>query len=332
MNHRQSATVAEVRSLRVNHEQFRRDVAHGLSGTPKRLPCKYFYDERGSQLFDEICELDEYYLTRCESEIMERYAAEMGSQIGTGVMLIEYGSGSSTKTRILLDHLEDPVAYVPVDISSDHLAKTARQLAADYPQLEVLPVCADFSKPFALPESRRRPSHAAVYFPGSTIGNFESAESLQLLRQISDLCGTGGGLLIGIDLKKDVDVIEAAYNDPRGVTEAFNLNVLHRVNGEPDSDIPLENFEHLAAYNPQRGRVEIYLVSQVEQTLTIVGQPIHFRAGEKILTEYSHKYSIAEFAQLASAADLTLRKSWTDPKGFFAVLHFARLTDGDGAP
>src|SRR5580698_4019358 len=197
---------------------FLRDVIAGLRTRPKRLSCKYFYDQRGSKLFDRICQLDEYYLTRSELAIMDRFAPEMGAQIGPGAMLVEYGSGSSVKTRYLLDGLPDPVAYVPVDISGDHLQQTARELARDYPRIEILPVCADFTQDFALPRSLRSASHAAVYFPGSTIGNFMPDEAVALLRRITRMCGTGGGLLIGIDLKKSIPTIEAAYNDRLGVT------------------------------------------------------------------------------------------------------------------
>lgn len=328
MTHVPSFRFSEELSDAHQRQEFRRDVMAGLSSSPKYLPCKYFYDERGSQLFEAICELDEYYLTRCESEIMTQFAREVGTQIGPGVMLVEYGSGSSTKTRILLDHLEDPVAYVPVDISTNHLVKTASLLAAEYPNLEILPVYADFTKPFSLPRARRKPTHAAVYFPGSTIGNFEPQDARTLLRQISQLCGTGGGLVIGIDLKKSIPIIEAAYNDAHGVTDEFNLNLLHRINCEAQTEIPVDQFGHFAKYNPTRGRVEIFLVSRETQTLTILGQPIHFAAGERILTEYSHKYSIEEFADLAAEAELTLRKSWTDARGYFAVLHFVRLSSG----
>ena len=191
-------------------QAFLRDALAGLRESPKRLACKYFYDKRGSELFDQICQLDEYYLTRCELGIMERHAAEMGQQIGRGVMLVEYGSGSSVKTRYLLDGLPDPVAYVPVDISDQHLHETARELERDYPRIEILPVCADFTTDFALPLSDRASTHAAVYFPGSTIGNFLPSRATELLARITKLCGTGGGLLIGIDLRKDPRTIEAA--------------------------------------------------------------------------------------------------------------------------
>ena len=302
---------------------FRADVLRGLALPEKQLPCKYFYDERGSQLFDQICQLDEYYLTRTELSIMRRHASAMGQQIGAGVMLVEYGSGSSVKTRILLDHLIDPIAYAPVDISRQHLTKTARRLQRDYPHIEILPVCADFTVDFRLPFSVRQPTHAAVYFPGSTIGNFVPAKARELLGRIAPLCGTGGGLLIGIDLKKDPSIIEAAYNDAKGITAEFNLNILHRVNRELDADFDIENFAHRAVYDEARGRMEISLVSLVKQLVHVGSNRFRFNEGEAILTEYSHKYTIDDFAAVASEAGLTLRRSWSDPQSHFAVLHFA---------
>jgi len=299
------------------------DVVEGLSQSPKCLPCKYFYDERGSQLFDRICELDEYYLTRTELAIMRQFASEMAEQIGPGVMLVEYGSGSSIKTRLLLDHLPDPVAYVPVDISQDHLEQTAAVLADDYPNIEVLPVCADFTKEFDLPLSVREPSHAAVYFPGSTIGNFTPDEALELLSHIAPLCGTGGGLLIGVDLQKDLETIEAAYDDAEGVTADFNLNLLRRINEELGGDFRLDQFRHRAVYNRRLGRVELGLVSQGRQHAEVAGESFLFEDGEEIRTEYSHKYTVDGFAELAAEAGLTLRRHWTDEDLRFAVLHFA---------
>jgi dimethylhistidine N-methyltransferase len=304
---------------------FLHDVLAGLQTIPKSLPCKYFYDSRGSELFDQICRLDEYYLTRCELALMDQFAPEMGAQIGPGTMLVEYGSGSSVKTRYLLDGLPDPVAYVPVDISGEHLHATARELAHDYPRIEVLPVCADFTQDFALPRSQRAATHSAVYFPGSTIGNFLPARAAELLCRISRMCGTGGGLLIGIDLKKDVSTIEAAYNDRLGVTAEFNLNVLRRINHELGADFDLDQFFHRAHYNDERGRVEMHLVSRRAQQVTLGSDTIEFEAGETICTEYSHKYTVDEFAALAAGAGLTLRREWIDKLGRFAVLHFAVL-------
>ena len=300
---------------------FQRDVRAGLRAAEKSLPCKYFYDKRGSELFDRICLLEEYYLTRAELAIMERGAAEMGEQIGPGVRLVEYGSGSSVKTRYLLDALHGAVAYVPVDISGEHLAQTAAELAADYPRIEILPVCADFTGEFALPQPTRGASHTAVYFPGSTIGNFLPDRATELLRNISRICGQGGGLLIGIDLKKDVAKIEAAYDDPQGVTAAFNLNLLLRINRELEGDFDLTQFCHRAAYNPELGRVEIELVSLRAQTVTVAGEVHEFGRGEAIRTEYSHKYTIEDFADLAAPAGLALHRQWTDEARNFAVLH-----------
>jgi dimethylhistidine N-methyltransferase len=304
---------------------FLRDVLAGLRSTPKKLSCKYFYDRRGSELFDQICLLDEYYLTRAELALMDQYAPEMGAQIGAGVMLVEYGSGSSVKTRYLLDGLPDPVAYVPVDISGDHLQHTARELAQDYPQIEILPVCADFTRDFDLPRSRRTASHAAVYFPGSTIGNFMPDEAVGLLRRITRMCRTGGGLLIGIDLKKDVATIEAAYNDRLGVTAEFNLNLLRRINRELGADFEVDQFFHQARFNAELGRIEMQLISRRAQTVALGGETIAFEAGETICTEYSHKYTVEEFAAVAAGAGLTLRREWTTKRREFAVLHLAVL-------
>lgn len=308
-------------------ETFLGEVLEGLKARPRHLPCKYFYDERGSRLFDEICELDEYYLTRTELAIMRQHAAEMAQQIGPGVMLVEYGSGSSVKTRLLLDHLPDPAAYVPVDISREHLHRTADRLSRAYRRIEVLPVCADFTEPFRLPVSRRPATHAAVYFPGSTIGNFRPSTARNILARISQLCGKGGGLLIGVDLQKDTPTLEAAYNDAQGVTAEFNLNLLRRINRELDADFDVDQFEHQAVYNDRLGRVEISLVSQCDQTVEIAGDEFQLADGELICTEYSHKYTIDSFANLASEVGLSLRRHWTDDQQRFGVLHL--VVNGD---
>jgi dimethylhistidine N-methyltransferase len=300
---------------------FQQDVLEGLSEIPKRLPCKYFYDKRGSALFDQICGLDEYYLTRTEQSIMDRYAEEMGVQIGEGAMLVEYGSGSSIKTRILLDHLIAPVAYVPVDISHRHLHLVARQLRLDYPQIEILPVTADFTTDFSLPKSSEPSTHAAVYFPGSTIGNFESGQAEKLLRSIAKLCGQGGGLLIGIDLIKAPEILERAYDDSSGVTSEFNLNLLHRLRNELDAEIEIDSFDHVAFFNDQESRIEIYIRSLADQSVRMEDRIFDFREGELIHTEYSHKYTIDGFARLAARAGLELHRSWTDEDDYFAVLH-----------
>ncbi len=320
-----SASATVLLNLQPNVAQFLADVLAGLGASPKSLPCKYFYDERGSQLFDEICGLDEYYLTRTEDEIIKRHVQEMADQIGPGVMLVEYGSGSSTKTRALLDRLDDPVAYVPVDISREHLRRTAARLSHAYPTIEVLPVCADFTKPFRLPTARCEPTHSAVFFPGSTIGNFQPAEARAMLRHLAAMCGTGGGLLIGIDLQKEPATIHAAYNDARGVTAEFNLNVLHRINRELDANFNIRQFRHRADYDSILGRVTMSLVSLRPQCVAVGDQAFEFAPGEAITTEYSHKYTIAGFAGMAADAGLTLRRTWTDERERFAVLHFALL-------
>jgi dimethylhistidine N-methyltransferase len=321
-------SVADQRRASKAARVFLRDAISGLRTSPKSLPCKYFYDQRGSELFDRICQLDEYYLTRSELALMDQFAPEMGAQIGPGAMLVEYGSGSSVKTRYLLDALPDAAAYVPVDISREHLQQTARELARDYPRIEILPVCADFTQHFALPRSRRTATHSAVYFPGSTIGNFLPGQAIAVLRRISRMCGNGGGLLIGIDLKKDVATIEAAYNDLLGVTAEFNLNLLRRMNRELGADFDLSQFFHRARYNANLGRVEICLVSRRAQAVSFGGETIEFDRGETICTEYSHKYTVDEFAAVAAAAGLTLRREWTDKNRRFAVLHFAVLQNG----
>ncbi len=218
--------------------QFRRDVLNGLRAGWKSLPCKYFYDERGSRIFDEICRLPEYYPTRTESAIMQEQGAEMGRALGPGVVLVEYGSGSSLKTRILLSHLENAAAYVPLDISGEHLRRSAQNLAAQFPALPVLPLCADYTRPFHLPEIAGAPK--AVYFPGSTIGNFAPDEAALFLRGIAEVVGPGGAVLIGVDLAKSAAILEPAYNDSQGVTAAFNLNLLERINRELDGDFDLE--------------------------------------------------------------------------------------------
>ena len=305
--------------------EFYDDVVAGLSAFPKQIPSKYLYDQRGSQLFDEICLLEEYYPTRCEDEIITRYCQQMADQIGPGVRLVEYGSGSSTKTRTLLKKLDDPVAYVPVDISGDHLSETTNQLRSSFPAIEILPVCADFTQPFEIPDPDRQPTHTAVFFPGSTIGNFEHSDALAMLQQISALCGRGGGLLIGIDLQKDVEVIEAAYNDSRGVTAKFNANLLRHINRELAANFQIDDFYHRAVYDHQEHRIEISLVSRCDQVANIGDQTFEIAAGEEIRTEYSHKYTIDGFAELAAQAGLTLRRSWTDKQSKFAVLHFALL-------
>ena len=309
----------ELRDQHPRLDEMSEEVLAGLSARQKTLPCKYFYDERGSQLFDAICELPEYYLTRTELGIMETHVDAMAAALGPRVLLIEPGSGSSLKTRLLLEHLPDPVAYVPVDISREHLMKAAERLKQLYPALELLPVCADFNQPFPLPAPRREASRTAVYFPGSTLGNFVPAEAAALLRHMRHLAGDDGALLVGIDLQKDPAVLVRAYDDAAGVTAEFNLNILARLDRELGADFDLRRFHHRAVWDPKQGCIEMHLVSAREQTVTVAGQRFHFRAGEHILSERSHKYTLEGFSALAAQAGLKIERQWTDDRRYFCV-------------
>jgi dimethylhistidine N-methyltransferase len=302
---------------------FRADVLRGLRAAAKHLPCKYFYDEIGSELFERITELEEYYPTRTERVIMERHSAEMAALLGSRCLLIEYGSGSSTKTRLLLDHLREPAGYVPIDVSEEHLGRSARALAADYPAVEVLPLCADFTQPLHLPVPRKTAARRVVYFPGSTIGNFAPDDAVALLRWTVQLCGHGGGLLLGADLRKDRQVLEAAYNDRQGITAAFNLNLLARINRELGADFVLDRFAHRAFYNAAEGRIEMHLVSSCDQSVHIDGARFFFRGGESIHTENSYKYSLQDIRNMAEAGGFRLERTWIDDAKFFSVHYLA---------
>jgi dimethylhistidine N-methyltransferase len=306
-------------------DSFREEVVHGLQQAQKTIPCKYFYDAHGSHLFDQICELDEYYPTRTELSIMQQHAGAMAQLIGRGCLLIEYGSGSSLKTRVLLDHLQAPAAYVPIDISREHLMRSAAGLAAAYPSLKVLPVCADYTADFTLPLCHRPIARKVVYFPGSTIGNFDPVQAQKFLCHIAAIAGAGGGLLIGIDLKKDARILEPAYNDAKGVTAAFNLNLLHRINRELGADFQLHQFRHHAFYNEELGRIEMHLVSLQNQTVQIGETTITFTEDETIHTENSYKYSPEEFAVLAANAGFELQAMWTDEQRLFGVQYLTTI-------
>jgi L-histidine N-alpha-methyltransferase len=299
--------------------RFLADALAGLWQARKTLPCKYFYDAAGSALFDAICETPEYYPTRCELSIMRAYSTDMGERLGRGCLVVEYGSGSGVKTRWLLKHLSRPSAYVPVDISADHLHRSAAELAKRFPDIEVHPVAADFTRPFELPPVATDIKRKVVYFPGSTIGNFTPAEAQQLLAGMAELCGPGGALLIGVDLKKDVAVLDAAYNDAAGVTAAFNRNLLARMNRELGADFDPDAFDHRAIYNHELGRVEMHLVSRREQSVRLGGDVIRFAAGETIHTENSHKYTVGEFGAMAARAGFAPAGLWTDPRQWFSV-------------
>lgn len=297
------------------------EILEGLRAGQKRLSPKYLYDQRGSELFDQICELPEYYPTRTELKLMDTHLGEIAGLVGPHASIIEFGAGSNLKIRKLLDHLIEPAAYVPVEISADYLLEQARDLARDYPNVHVQPVFADFTQPFELPEHPVAPERNLVFFPGSTIGNFTRAEARDLLEVMRIEAGENGALLIGVDLRKDPALLHAAYNDSAGVTAAFNLNVLERFNRELGADFDLEAFEHRAVYDEAEGRVEMRLVSRERQRATVAGEAVEFEAGEHIITEYSHKYSVEEFAALARTAGLRPKHTWTDARDLFS-LHF----------
>lgn len=298
---------------------FQHDVLLGLRASPKSLPCQYFYDAEGSRLFDEICELEEYYLTRAEIEILQVHGTEMASRIGASCQIVEYGSGSGIKTQLLFECLREPVAYVPVDISRTALHLAAPRIATRWPHVEVLPVAADYTRSFALPATTRSALRTVVFFPGSTIGNFHIDEVATLLANMAGIAGHGGAVLVGVDLEKDRETLEAAYNDERGVTAAFNRNLLVRMNRELGADFRLEAFEHRALWEPLHGRMEMHLISREAQHVHIGETAIPFAAGETIHTESSYKYSIERFHRIAIAAGLTPQQVWTDAHERFSV-------------
>jgi dimethylhistidine N-methyltransferase len=298
---------------------FRADALAGLTAQPKTLPCKYFYDRHGARLFDAICELPEYYPTRTELGILRTHAADMARLVGPHALVIEYGSGSSLKTRLLLDQLTAPAGYVPVDIARTHLQMSAEQLRSEYPAVPIVPVWADFTRPFVVPTVTAPVARRVVYFPGSTLGNFAPTEAAELLTQMAEVAGPSGGLLIGLDLRKERSVLEAAYNDAAGVTAAFNLNVLVRLNRELGTDFDLDQFVHRAPYNADAGRIEMHLISRRAQSVRLGTTQIDFAAGETIHTENSYKYELSQFADLARYAGWQVQQVWTDERRYFSV-------------
>lgn len=301
-------------------DDFRAEVLGGLSERPKVLPCKFFYDAKGSQLFDEICELPEYYPTRTEIALLIEISADLARHIGPYAHIIEYGCGSVKKVRPLLDALDRPAAYVAVDISRDHLLEAARTLAADYPTLDVHAVCADFTKPFKVRPPHHRPNARRVgFFPGSTLGNFKPDDAHRFLAHAVEFLGPGGAMVIGIDLKKEASILDAAYNDSKGITAAFNLNLLYRINRELGADFDVAKFRHGAHYNAAKGRVEMHLYSMADQAVHVNGSIFRFSEGESIHTENSHKYGIGEFHRLAQKAGFVPGKVWTDEAQLFSI-------------
>jgi len=320
-----SSSGVSVLDLEPAASDFLEQAIAGLSGSPRTLPSKFFYDERGSDLFQEICELPEYYVTRTETEILRQYGTEIAESIGENAELVGFGTGAGVKTRMVLDHLQNVIAYVPVDISKQRLTESAEALSREMPALEILPVCADYLQPFELPTPTRKPAHIAVYFPGSTIGNMVPHIAQHFLERVCRLCGHSGGLIIGVDLQKSRKVLEAAYNDSAGVTAAFNLNMLERANRELGSDFDLSQWRHRAIYNEQAHRIEMHLVSACAQSVHLGERAFDFDAGEKIITEFSYKHTIEGFSALAASAGFQLARVWTDPEKLFAVFHFTTL-------
>jgi dimethylhistidine N-methyltransferase len=305
------------RGASLQEDSFAGALLLGLAKSPKEIACKYFYDEAGSRLFDAICDLPEYYQTRTETTLLSRHAGEIAALMGPGVEVVEYGAGSLRKARILLDALDSPRAYTPLDISGDYLAGVVRSLAADYPALVLRPMVGDFTGPLdipALPDGPRR----AGFFPGSTIGNFRPDAALSLLRRMRAGLN-GGGLLIGVDLVKNPARLHAAYNDTAGVTAAFNKNLLARANHELGADFDLGAFAHYAPYNTAAQRIEMYLVSLKRQQVSLCGQTFELAQGEAMHTEDSHKYTIESFREMAAHAGFTPRAVWTDEERLFSV-------------
>lgn len=299
--------------------EMRADVLRGLRSRPKRIPSKYFYDARGSQLFEDICAQPEYYLTRAELEILHTHLDDIAGALGPGIVLLEYGSGSGIKTERLLGRLERPAAYVPVDVSADALQASVARLGQRFPQIPMQPMCEDFSDELALPPSMRG-KPVIVFFPGSTIGNFEAHQALALLHHMRRQVGDRGGALVGIDLQKDPAVIEAAYNDAAGVTAAFTLNLLVRLNRELGADFDLTAFRHRARYDEATARIETHLVSTRAQAVHVAGERFVFDAGEAMQVEYSGKYTFEGFATLAAQAGLRIERRWSDAQMRFGVV------------
>lgn len=301
--------------------EHRHDILAGLTAAQKQLAPKYLYDERGSALFDEICSLPEYYATRTEVALLRDHGAAIATLMGPGADIVELGAGSSLKARLLLDSLAQPVSYLPVDISADYLLQQAATVAAAFPRVVVRPVLADFTRPLDLPEGLI-PEQTLVFFPGSTIGNLSRAHATALLGSLAERL-RGASLLIGVDICKDAAILHDAYNDSRGVTAAFNLNLLARLNRELDATFDLRAFEHDAVYDSRNSRIEMRLVSQREQAVSVAGVAIVFRKGEYIISEHSHKYSPDEFAAVARTAGWHLERRWIDDTARFSV-HYLR--------
>ncbi len=320
-----TADSVELLDLQPESGDFLSECLAGLSARPPQLPCKYFYDERGAQRFEQICELPEYYPTRTEVAILRQHLSQMSALIGPKARIVEYGSGAGLKIRLLLQALAAPAAYTPVDIAREQLVAAAASLQREFPAVEVLPVCADYSSALALPHPGADFAKTLVFFPGSTIGNFAPAEALAFLRRFAQLAAQGGepgGLLIGVDLKKDPRILERAYNDSAGVTADFNLNLLARINRELGADFDLAQWRHRAHWNDASGAIEMHLISERAQRVRLNGHSFDFGAGDSIHTENSFKYDSDDFAELAGSAGFVRRGLWSDAGQLFSVQYY----------
>lgn len=299
--------------------EFYKDVVAGLSASRKTLPCRWLYDQRGSELFEAITELPEYYPTRTEIGIFERHLPAMAKAIGASAHVIEFGAGAGTKTRLLLDALDAPASYVAIDISADFLMQSMAALADDYPALDVIPIVGDFMDPSALTGASLPAGNLLAFFPGSTIGNLTDEEIVRFLKAVRTALDEGGRFLIGYDLAKSPDILIPAYDDAAGVTADFNLNLLARINRELDGSFDVDAFEHEARWNEADGRIEMHLVSKADQTAHVNGDEFEFRKGETIHTENSRKFRRDGFAKLAGEAGWSVQETWTDDRDYFAV-------------
>ena len=307
-----------VKTLEIPQEDLLTEVIEGLSKPQKMLPSKLFYDERGSRLFDMICELDEYYPTRTETKILSDNINEITSYIGDRCVLVELGSGSSVKIKLLLDHLKNLAAYIPVDISAEHLIKSTKLLQDEYSDLNVYPLAADYTRWFSLPEIKEDYNSIDAFYPGSTIGNFTPEEAREFLGRIAEICGKGSGLLIGVDLQKDENILNKAYNDSEGITAEFNLNILSHINNQLGANFDLSKFKHQALYNKKEGRIEMHLLSLAQQVVKLNDHSFSIGRYETILTEYSYKYTTEGFAELVKDI-YEVEKVWIDRNKLFSV-------------
>jgi dimethylhistidine N-methyltransferase len=297
---------------------FLEDAKRGLAANPKWLSAKYFYDARGSELFEDITRLPEYYLTRTELGMLREHAPEIANLLGDDFALIEFGSGSSTKVRLILDHVTASGTYMPIDISKDSLQEGAGTIGSDYPNVDVVAVCADYTRPFELPDPARY-RRRVVFFPGSTIGNFDKTDAARFIHDTDALLQPGDLMIVGVDLKKDPAILNAAYNDAAGVTAAFNLNLLHRMNRELGADFDVARFSHEAFYNEAAGRIEMHLRSDGAQIVHLDGEAFPFADGETIHTESSYKYTVDDFRLLLEATRFELTETWIDGGRLFSV-------------